>query len=139
VIFWDASALVPLFLVQPASAELERAIAGAMPVAVWWGSVAECWSAFARVRRDGVIRHDEEREARQLFDLFRMRCEEILPSDEVRRLAGTLLLRHPLRAADSLQLSAALIYAGTPASGEFFSLDERLKEAARLEGLTPRP
>lgn len=110
-----------------------------MPVAVWWGSVVECWSAFARVRREGVIKHDEEGKARQRFDEFRRRCDEVLPSDEVRRLAGALLLRHPLRAADSLQLSAALIYAGTPASGEFFSLDERLKEAARLEGLTPRP
>ncbi|MGH7588322.1 MAG: type II toxin-antitoxin system VapC family toxin [Gemmatimonadota bacterium] len=139
MIFWDASALVPLFLVQPVSAELERAIGETMPVAVWWGSVVECWSAFARVRREGVIKHDEEGEARQRFEEFRRRCDEVLPSDEVRRLAGTLLLRHPLRAADSLQLSAALIYAGTPATGEFYSLNERLKEAARLEGLTPRP
>lgn len=137
--FWDASALVPLFLVQPASGQLEHAIGQAMPVAIWWGSVVECWSAFARVRREGVIEHDEEREAKQRLDVFRRRCDEVLPSDEVRRLAGTLLIRHPLRAADSLQLSAALIYAGTPATGEFYSLDERLKEAARLEGLTPRP
>ncbi|MGH7564699.1 MAG: type II toxin-antitoxin system VapC family toxin [Gemmatimonadota bacterium] len=88
-----------------------------MPVAIWWGSVVECWSAFARVRREGVIEHDEEREAKQRLDVFRRRCDEILPSDEVRRLAGTLLLRHPLRAADSLQLSAALIYAGRPPRG----------------------
>lgn len=139
MIFWDASALVPLFLVQPTSAALERAIRGTCPVAVWWGSIVECWSALARVRREGVIGHDEEREARLRFDEFRRRCDEVLPSEEVRRLAGTLLLRHPLRAVDSLQLSAALVYAGIPASGEFFSLDERLREAARLEGLTPRP
>ena len=108
-------------------------------MALWWGSAIECWSAFARVRREGVIGHDEEGQARQRYEVFRRRCDEVLPSEEVRRLAGTLLLRHPLRAADSLQLSAALMYSGTPASGEFFSLDERLKEAARLEGLTPCP
>lgn len=139
MIFWDASALVPLFLVQPASTELERAIGSASTVAVWWGSVVECWSAFARVRREGVIGYDEEGEARRRYDEFRRQCDEVLPSEEVRRLAGTLLLRHPLRAADSLQLSSALVYSGTPPSGEFFSLDERLKEGARLEGLTPRP
>ena len=138
MIFWDASALVPLFILQPASAELQRSISGRSPVAIWWGSVVECWSAFARVRREGVIGSDDEGGARQRLEEFRRRCDEILPSEDVRRLAGTLLLRHPLRAADSLQLSAALIYSGTPPSGEFFSLDERLKVAARLEGLTPR-
>ncbi len=139
MIFWDASALVPLFILQPASAEIERSIRGRSPVALWWGSVVECWSAFARLRREGVIGPDEEGEARQRLGEFRERSDEILPSEEIRRLSGMLLLRHPLRAADSLQLSAALIYSGTPASGEFFSLDERLKDAARLEGLTPRP
>ncbi|MGH7543645.1 MAG: type II toxin-antitoxin system VapC family toxin [Gemmatimonadota bacterium] len=139
MIFWDASALIPLFIRQPSTPPLDRAIRGCLSVAIWWGSVVESWSAFARLRRDGVIRPDEETRARQHLDEFRRRSDEILPSEEIRQLAGTLLLRHPLRAADSLQLSAALILSGTPASGEFFSLDERLKEAARLEGLTPRP
>jgi hypothetical protein len=86
-----------------------------------------------------VIRADEEGRARDQLEEFRRRSDEITPSEEIRRLSGTLLLRYPLRAADSLQLAAALIYSGIPSSGEFYCLDERLKEAARLEGLTPLP
>jgi predicted nucleic acid-binding protein len=139
VIFWDASALVPLFILQPASATIENALRDRSPVAIWWGSIVECWSAFARLRREGVIRPDEETQARERLEEFRRRSDEVAPSEEIRRLSGTLLLRHALRAADSLQLAAALIYSGTPASGEFFTLDEPLREAARLEGLTPLP
>jgi hypothetical protein len=139
VIFWDSSALVPLFILQPASATLERSLRESSPIAIWWGSIVECWSAFARLRREGVIRADEESRVREQLEEFRRRNDEVVPSEEIRRLSGTLLLRHPLRAADSLQLAAALIYSGIPASGEFYCLDERLKEAARLEGLTPMP
>jgi predicted nucleic acid-binding protein len=46
---------------------------------------------------------------------------------------------HPLRAADALQLAAALVWAGSPAVGEMVVLDRRLREAARLEGLRPLP
>ena len=139
MIFWDASALVPLFIRQPASAQLDQSLPKGSPVAIWWGSIVECWSAFARLRREGIIRADEESRAREQLDEFRRRSDEVVPSEEIRRISGTLILRHPLRAADSLQLAAALIYSGIPASGDFYCLDERLKEAARLEGLTPRP
>ena len=139
MIFWDASALVPLFVRQPASPALDDAMKGSGPVSIWWGSVVECWSALARLRREGVIRADEEVRARERLELFRRGSDEILPSEEIRGLSRTLLLRHPLRAADSLQLASALIYSGMPASGDFYCLDERLKEAARLEGLTPLP
>jgi predicted nucleic acid-binding protein len=37
-------------------------------------------------------------------------------------------------AADALQLAAALEWAGTPASGEVVTFDERLPAAAELEG-----
>ena len=139
MIFWDASALVPLFVRQPASPALDDAMKRSGSVSIWWGSVVECWSALARLRREGVIRADEEVRARERLELFRRGSDEILPSEEIRGLSGTLLLRHPLRAADSLQLASALIYSGMPASGDFYCLDERLKEAARLEGLTPLP
>lgn len=139
MIFWDASALVPLLVRQPVSSELIRSMRARSPAGVWWGSIVECWSALARLRREEVIGPSDEDLARQRLEELRRRSDEILPSEAIRRLAGTLLLRHPLRAADSLQLAAALIYSGTPPAGEFFSLDERLKEAARLEGLTPRP
>jgi hypothetical protein len=51
-------------------------------------------------------------------------------------VAQRLLRVHPLRAADSLQLAAALAIAGDdPAELGFVCLDQRLVEAARKEGL----
>jgi hypothetical protein len=60
---------------------------------------------------------------------------EVLPSDAVRRTAERLLRVHPLRAADSLQLSAAVIAANhDPATLEMVCFDRRLSAAARREG-----
>ena len=62
--------------------------------------------------------------------------EEILPEPSVRVLARRLLRVHPLRAADSLQLAAALVL--TKMAGfdvPFMSLDQRLAEIALREGL----
>jgi hypothetical protein len=60
---------------------------------------------------------------------------EIEPTDEVRSHARRLLLRHPLRAADSMQLAAALVWAdGNPEQNGFICLDQRLRDAARCEG-----
>ena len=60
---------------------------------------------------------------------------EILPSEIVRSVAQRLLRVHPLPAADSLQLAAAVVASERePATLEFVSLDERLTEAASREG-----
>jgi hypothetical protein len=54
--------------------------------------------------------------------------------------AKRLLARHTLRAADALQLAAALLAADDdPQRLEFVTLDERLAEAARLEGFRVLP
>lgn len=53
-----------------------------------------------------------------------------------------VLLLHPLRAADSLQLAAAFVWAnGHPAGHHFVCLDERLRQAAIQEGfiVLPKP
>jgi len=65
---------------------------------------------------------------------------EIRPLEEVRTIAGEVLLRHPLRAADSLQLAAAIKWAERRTSGyDFVCLDARLREAARAEGFSVLP
>jgi predicted nucleic acid-binding protein len=49
--------------------------------------------------------------------------------------AERIVVDHPLRAADALQLGAALVAAdGDPQSLELVTLDRRLAEAARREG-----
>jgi hypothetical protein len=51
-----------------------------------------------------------------------------------------LLLKHQFRAADSLQLAAAVNWAGNRPEGfEFVCLDKRLREATQAEGFTVLP
>jgi len=60
--------------------------------------------------------------------------------EAVRTLASQLLRRHPLRAADALQLAAALMSGGPNiAAIEFVCLDERLRDAAMAEGASVVP
>jgi len=137
--FWDASALIPLCVEQPDSRTVRALLEEDRAMAVWWGSPIECWSAFARLRREGLLQPDEEDSARSLLRTLQDAWTEILPGEEVRAHAGRLLRIHPLRSADALQLAAALVWAGTPPGGEIVVFDRRLQEVAYLEGLTPRP
>lgn len=103
-------------------------------MAVWWGSPVECASAFARLQRDGILDREGEDAARAILALLSDSWHQVEPGDGLREQALRLLRLHPLRAADSLQLAAALEWAGAPPAGELVTFDERLKAAARLEG-----
>jgi len=46
---------VPLCLDQPNSAAMRAFLVEDRSMAVWWGSPGECWSAFARLRREGHV------------------------------------------------------------------------------------
>ena len=132
--FWDSSALVPLVLQQPRTADCRRLLEADAEMVVWWGSPIECASAIARLRRESGLAAQAERDARALLSSLRDAWFEIQPGDAVREQALRLLRLHPLRAADALQLAAALEWAGTSADGVFVSFDDRLSEAARREG-----
>ncbi len=138
--FWDASALVPLCVKQQPISGIARGLLTEDPgIAVWWGSPVECWAAFARLRRERLLEGGEEEAALSRLRLLQEAWAEIQPSEEVRVHAARLLRLHPLRSLDVLQLAAALVWAGSPPSGEMVVFDRRLQEAARLEGLSPRP
>jgi predicted nucleic acid-binding protein len=137
--FWDASALVPLCVQQPATTQVRPLLEEVRDLAVWWGSPVECWSALARLRREGRLSVEGEETARARLDDLRLAWTEILPSEAVRELAGRIIRTHLLRAADGLQLAAALVWAGSPPAGSMVVLDQRLADAARLEGLDALP
>jgi hypothetical protein len=81
-----------------------------------------------------------ERRARQIVSRLAAEWSEIQPGNRIREGAARVLLLHPLRAADSLQLSAALVWADSRPSGHsFVCLDSRLREAAFGEGFTVLP
>ena len=132
--FWDASAVVPLLLEQPASHEARRILEEDPEVVIWWGTPVECASAFARLRREGVLTETEERELAERLVGLRVEWWEMTPGDQIRAQALRALRLHPLRAPDALQLAAAIEWAGSPASGTMVTFDERLAAAAEREG-----
>ena len=104
-------------------------------IVAWWGSTVECTSAVARRERDGALTADAAARALDLLRDLALGWQEVLPSDAVRTTAQRLLRVHPLRAADSLQLAAAIIAAERePSTLDFVGLDDRLNDAARREG-----
>lgn len=138
--FWDASVLIPLCLQERQSTALKRLAQEDESLAVWWGSSVECLSAFARLRREAVLSETEEEQARLILRALQGALTEIEPTPAVREQAGRVLRLHPLRAADALQLAAALVWCqGDPLQQGFVCLDQRLREAARREGFTVFP
>jgi uncharacterized protein len=138
--FWDASALIPLCLQERQSTALKRLAQEDESLAVWWGSSVECLSAFARLRREAVLSETEEEQACLILRALQGALTEIEPTPAVREQAGRVLRLHPLRAADALQLAAALVWCqGDPLQHGFVCLDQLLREAARREGFTVFP
>jgi predicted nucleic acid-binding protein len=140
--FWDASAIVPLLLAEPATAAMQAVAGRDRRMLVWWATEVECASAIARLERDGAL---EEAAVTEAFDRLKQLSGgwyEVDPTDTVREAAVRFLRVHPLRTADALQLAAAFIAAERrPSSLELVTLDDRLAGAARKEGfvLTETP
>jgi uncharacterized protein len=133
--FWDASAIVPLLLAEPGRDALLDQLERDPTMLVWWGTPVECTSAIARRERDGALSLPVASSALERLRSLAGAWHEVLPSDAVRSTAQRLLRVHPLRAADSLQLAAAVVAAERDtASLAFVCLDDRLNEAATREG-----
>lgn len=138
--FWDASAIIPLCIDEPRTKILQDIAKKDNAIVVWWGSLVECYSAFARLRRDSALKFEEEDQLREILVSLSDTGTEIEPSEDIRDITGRLLLNHPLRAADSLQLAAAIVWADKkPRGHHFVCLDFRLREAARKEGFSVLP
>jgi predicted nucleic acid-binding protein len=134
--FWDASALVPLCVHETTSRQAQSQFRKFMAV-VWWSSPVEIHSAIARLHRVGKLTDAEKQGAISRLDLLGRGWREILPGDHVRDLARRLLDTHELRAADSLQLAAALTWCQQrPLKRDFVCGDQRLSKAAAAAGFS---
>ena len=133
--FWDTSAIVPLCCLQAQSGQARQTARVYARQVVWWVSLVECMSSFYRLAREGHLTIRETRQALERVEYLRGRWAEVQPTEEVRRQAERLLRTHRLRAADALQLSAALVWcANHPRGRTFVGADNNLAEAAESEG-----
>ena len=138
--FWDASAVIPLCVDEEQTPIIQDIAKKDGSLIVWWGSLIESYSAFARLRRDKAVSPDDEAVGLTVLSELAEAWTEIEPSDDIREITRRLLQNYPLRAADSLQLAAALVWCDkTPKAHHFVCLDTRLREAAAREGFTVLP
>ena len=134
--FWDSSAIVPLLVDQPSSARVIEVYGQDRVIAVWWATEVECASALARLERDGAADMRQTTAASGRLASVAADWLEVEPHDPVRRTAIRLLRTHALRAADAMQIAAALALASQdPSTLEVVTLDAALARAAEREGL----
>lgn len=140
MMFWDFSALLPLVITESTTDTVREMLHADETLVVWWGTVLECRSAISRTLREGVL---DDRTAEQALGVLKHLAgawTEVLPGEKLRGIAGRILMTHPLRAADALQLAAAVVWAdGDEFNCTFVCLDARLRSAARAEGFTVLP
>jgi len=133
--FWDTSALIPLLTDEAASGTARRLRSRDPSILVWWATEVECASALARLERDGRVSAAIAAASWERLDDLVGRWNEVQPHASVRRHARRLVRTHDLRAADALQLAAALQGSeGDPSTLGFVCSDDRLSAAAAPEG-----
>ena len=137
--FWDTSALIPLVVAERGTALAERLLRADPAVVVWTLTRVELLSALARRRRE------EPAAARRLLRAKREilaawpRWSEVTAVEVVRRHAERVVDTHAIRAADALQIGAALVAAAEdPATLEFVTFDQPQAAAAEREGFHVR-
>ncbi len=135
--FWDSSAIVPLLVEQPRTDILLELIKQDNMMLVAWTTQCECFSALARLEREGALPlKDFERAHKRLLG-YSNSWQIVVPGQELIDESKRLLRVHPLRCADSLQLASAILASEKhPATLEFLTLDERLALAASKEGFS---
>jgi len=140
VAFWDSSALVALILEEDTAEELRQILLGDRNINIWWATKVELASAVYRTYRMGEVPEQALPGLFKQIEQLTVQANEIEPTPEIRNVAYRILRIHNLRAADALQLAAALILVDHNPSGEsFVCLDNRLQQAAGKEGFTVLP
>lgn len=138
--FWDSSAIIPLCLKESISEAVKGLLKSEEDMVVWWTTRIECLSALSRRQREKTLSSGDSLKAKAILSALAEAWSEVQPTEIIRQRAERLLSIHPLRAADALQLAAALIWAQeNPRGLAFVCLDHNLREAALREGFSVLP
>ena len=138
--FWDSSAVVPLLIEQEPSSRAAAWVARDDAMVVWTLTPVEVVSALRRLVRDQTLDEAIARSAEVRMEEIVRTCHVIIDVEPVKSLATRLLRLHALRAADALQLGAALHWTeGHPQGRTLHTLGSRLALAAQREGFVVPP
>ncbi|HSK72804.1 MAG TPA: type II toxin-antitoxin system VapC family toxin, partial [Pyrinomonadaceae bacterium] len=93
-----------------------------------------------RLANENVISQNALTQSIKRLEVLKDTWREILPTEEVRRIAANLIETQNLRTLDALQLSAALVWCFERPKGRIFvSTDDKLSKAAEKIGFTVLP
>jgi predicted nucleic acid-binding protein len=136
-VYLDASALVKLFVPEPESDDLNRALAGLTDVIVSDLALTETASALGRrVREHRLTRDNARRLYREAAKLHAaVHHAELTPPIHRRAERLLLSLATPLRALDALHLATAF----DAEAATVVTFDPRLRDAAVSQGLFVAP
>lgn len=133
--FWDSSALVPLLIEEPRSANCRALHRADRAVTVWVLTRTELVSAIRRVGREGRLDRQGATRTLAKLELLSATWTEVEGISVVRERAERVLGVHALSAADALQLAAALVVCRELPRGRMFvTADDQLARAAEAEG-----
>jgi uncharacterized protein len=133
--FWDSSAIVPLLVAQSGSERVDAWFREDRELVLWTFTGVEITSALWRLVREGALIEGDARVAERRAAELAAASRVVVDLDSVKAYAVRLLRVQSLRAADALQLGAALVWAnGRPEGRMLCTLDDRLRQAAQREG-----
>lgn len=135
--FFDTSALVPLCVNETTSTSAGRVWKQYNERIVWCETPVELDSAIARLFREKELDDIELKKAKKRLKDLELNWRIIEHDGRIIELARTFPYRYSLKAADSLQLAAALVWCKEfPKGKDFVSADVRLSGAAQSLGFT---
>jgi predicted nucleic acid-binding protein len=138
--YWDSSALIALAIDEKATKSVRDLSREDPELLVWILSEVEISSALWRRRRSNELTEAVRAEAQRQMDVTISNAVVVADVPAVVRRARRLLATHTLRAADAMQLAAALLACeDDPARLPLVTIDDRLAEAATREGFTVVP
>jgi len=133
--YWDASALVNLFVEQAHTQKYLDLHQRDARILTAWHAVPECASAFCRLHREGLLGEKELGDLLARLENQSARWFVISSGKRLEQLTLRALRIHPLRAMDAIHLASACLARGDESAPMgFFTEDGRLETAAGKEG-----
>lgn len=135
IAFWDTSAILPICCSQIFTAQSKKWLRKYPKIVVWWGTSVEIKSGLGQLKRDNNLTEKEAVKAARLWEKLKKTSRIVSPVERVLELAADLPENYGLRALDSFQLAAALVWCQeNPRRRPFVTADERLAKAAEKAG-----
>ncbi len=143
--YWDTSAIVALILKEDASQILMDLYEDHSPIYTWTLSSIEVYSAIHRRSKMAKVTAGELQSWLKRWEIIQACINYIEAIPLVKKISENVLRVHELKAADSLQLAAAIFLRNpsalmhTDKKSFFLTTDKQLAKAAFKEGFEVLP